>query len=255
MRVNAPLAPTTVEVAQKLYDAWHSRYDADLEADAPWHRLVKASISEKDLASKNILEIGCGRGGFSCWMASQPFTPHRIFATDFSRAAVEKGERAARLLNLDGIEWQVGDIQAIGHREASFDTVVSCETIEHVPDPRQALAELARVLKPGGRLFLTTPNYFGSMGLYRLYLHLRGRTFTEEGQPINQFLLLPRTRRWVKSAGLRITRSTSLGFYLPVPGRPMLGMPRLERWGILRHWFGLHSLIVAEKVCRREGSG
>lgn len=249
--VRASSANAAEEDAQNLYDAWHSRYEVDLDADAPWHRLVKVTISEKDLASKDVLEIGCGRGGFSCWLARQLYTPKRICATDFSGAAVEKGERAARALSLAGIEWQVGDIQAISHPDASFDTIVSCETIEHVPDPRKALAELVRVLKPGGRLFLTTPNYFGIMGLYRLYFRLRGRTFTEEGQPINNFLLLPLTRRWVKSAGLRITFSTSRGFYIPFPGRPMLKMPFLERSRTLRYWFGLHSLIVAEKIAAK----
>src|SRR5262249_27760351 len=82
------------------------------------------------------------------------------------------------------------------------DTVISCETIEHVPDPSRAVAELAQVLKPGGRLFLTTPNYFGPFGLYRAYLRLRRRRFTEVGQPINQLTLLPRTLRWIRRAGL-----------------------------------------------------
>ena len=251
MRLNTRPREATEVDAPKSYDAWHSQFDVDIEANSPWHRMVRANISEWDLAAKNVLEIGCGRGGFSCWLARQPFTPNRIVATDLSGTAVEKGERFAGGLNLGGIEWQVGDIQAIRHEDASFDTIVSCETIEHVPDPRKALAELSRVLKPGGRLFLTTPNYFGIMGLYRLYFSLRGRTFTEEGQPINNFLLLPLTRHWVRSAGLRITSSTSLGFYLPFPGRPMLNMAFLERLGILRYWFGVHSLIVAEKTPSR----
>jgi 2-polyprenyl-3-methyl-5-hydroxy-6-metoxy-1,4-benzoquinol methylase len=232
--IEATHRATPQVAARKLYDAWHSRYEVDVEADSPLHRMVKANISEKDLASKNVLEIGCGRGGFSCWLARQPHTPSRIFATDFSSIAVEKGERAAHALNLTGIEWRVGDIHAIGHPDESFDTVVSCETMERVQHPRQALAELARVLKPGGRLFLTTPNYFGIMGLYRLYLRVRRRTFAEEGQPIKHFLPPPRTRRWVT-----------------FPGRPMLLMPFLEQWAALRYWFGSHSLIVAEKTVRQ----
>ncbi len=44
--------------------------------------------------------------------------------------------------------------------ENSFDTVVSTEVLEHVPEPRRALAEMRRVLKPGGFLILSTPMYW-----------------------------------------------------------------------------------------------
>lgn len=233
--------------AADAYDQWHARYSVDAAADAPWHRLIKAHISPGDLAGKRILEIGCGRGGFSCWLAEQPHAPREIVAADFSSTAVQMGERYAQARGLRGIVWQVEDIQAISHPEASFDTVISCETIEHVPDPPRALAELARVLKPGGRLFLTTPNYLGMMGLYRAYLRLRGRRFAEEGQPINNLVFLPLTRRWVRGTGLRIVRTTSIGHYIPFPRRPPIEFPIFNRGGIFTRWFGLHSLTIAEK--------
>jgi SAM-dependent methyltransferase len=134
------------------------------------------------------------------------------------------------------------------HADASFDTVVSCETVEHVPDPRRALGELARVLKPGGRLLLTTPNYLGMMGLYRGYMRLTGRRYTEEGQPINNFLLLPRTLAWVKRTGLRVCVVDGVGHYLPFPRRPPIELPVFNNPRRLQRWFGLHSLIVAEKL-------
>lgn len=239
--VTSPPAPVDA------YDQWHARYSVDVEADAPWHRLIKTYISPEDVAGKRVLEIGCGRGGFSCWLAQQPHAPCEIVAADFSSTAVQMGERYAQARSLRGIVWQVGDIQAISHPEESFDTVISCETIEHVPDPRRAVAELARVMKPGGRLFLTTPNYLGMMGLHRAYLRLRGRTFAEEGQPINNLVLLPLTRSWVHRTGLRIVRTTSIGHYLPFPGRPPIEFPVFNRGGIFTRWFGLHSLTIAEK--------
>ncbi len=234
--------------ARQSYDEWHSRYSVDAEADAPWHRMIKVQMSsERNLAGKRVLEIGCGRGGLSCWLAQQPHPPRQIIAADLSLTAVQKGEQHAQALGLSRVTWEVGDIQAIAHPDASMDAIISCETVEHVLQPRSAIAELSRVLKPGGRLFLTTPNYLGPMGLYRLYSRLRGRVFTEEGQPINNLLFLPVTVLWVRRAGLFVVTINTVGHYLPYPGRPPIEMPVFNRLGMVTRWFGLHSLIVAAK--------
>jgi len=235
--------------SKQAYETWHDQHEMDFEADSPWHRLVKQYLkSTRDVADKRVLEIACGRGGFTCWLARQSPPPSEIVASDFASTAVKKGEAYAREQSIKGISWEVGDIQAIAHPDNSFDTVISCETIEHVPDSRQAVRELARVLKPGGRLFLTAPNYLGSLGLYRLYLRLRGRVFTEVGQPINHFLLLPVTRAWISRAGLRVETVDAVGHYLPFPGRPPIEMAFLNDPRMLMRWLGLHALIVAEKL-------
>ncbi len=236
---------TTSQVA---YEEWHERFGVDAESDAPWHRLVKAHLdARRDLAGRAVLEIGCGRGGFACWLASRRPGPARLVAADFARSAIAKGIEYAAARGLDQIAWEVADIQAIAHPEASFDTVISCETVEHVPAPRRAISELARVLRPGGRLFLTTPNYLGTMGLYRGYMRLTGRKFTEEGQPINNFMLLPRVSVWVARAGLRVRAVDAVGHYLPLPGRPPVRLRALDGARPLTRWLGLHSLVVAEK--------
>jgi hypothetical protein len=105
------------------------------------------------------------------------------------------------------------------------------------------------VLKPGGRLFLTTPNYLSVTGVHRAYRELTGRPYTEGGQPHNNLTMLPRTRRWVRRAGLRVLAIDGTGHYLPIPRRtagPLeVRMPqRLDRF--LRR-FATHSLIMASK--------
>jgi SAM-dependent methyltransferase len=54
----------------------------------------------------------------------------------------------------------IGSAQAIPLEDNSFDTVVSTEVLEHVPDPLQAMREMRRVLKPGGYLILTAPMFW-----------------------------------------------------------------------------------------------
>src|SRR6476661_3646451 len=50
----------------------------------------------------------------------------------------------------------IGDAQALGVRDAAFDVVLCTEVLEHLREPQQAIDEMFRVLKPGGRLLLTT---------------------------------------------------------------------------------------------------
>lgn len=246
--------PSTRPSPPVSYDAWHAALPVDTDTNTPWHRLLRAHlVPARDLAGRRVLEIGCGRGGFACWLATRPGPerPGEIVAADFSPAAVAKGrEHAARLGLPEGlVSWETGDIQAIAHPGASFDTVFSCETIEHVPDPRRAVRELARTLRPGGRLFLTFPNYLGLMGLYRGYLRLTGRRYREEGQPINQFLTLPRVRRWVAASGLQIETTDGAAHFLPFPGRPPIPLPALDHpaWRPLLRWTAVHGCIVARK--------
>ena len=78
-------------------------------------------------------------------------------------------------------------------------------------------------------------------------MRLTGRRFTEEGQPINHFNMLPRTRGWVRRAGLRILESGGKGHYLPFPGRPPIELPWLDRVRPLG-WLALHSYVIAQKT-------
>ncbi|MCU1619903.1 MAG: putative methyltransferase, partial [Modestobacter sp.] len=52
-----------------------------------------------------------------------------------------------------------GDLRALPVPDASVDRVIASEVLEHIPDDRAAIAEIARVLKPGGRVAVTVPRY------------------------------------------------------------------------------------------------
>ena len=214
--------------SRDAYDGWHARVAGQAALDTPWHRLVRESLSiERDLDGRQVLEIACGRGDFAEWCARHGRSS--VFAAaDFSMTAVRLA-RARVLTSAQParVSFVQADAQAIALAGDSMDTVVCCETIEHVPDPRAAVRELARVLR------------------------LTGRRFTEEGQPINHFLLAPLVRHWVRTAGLRIIRTATAGHYLPFPGRPPILLIERSRW---LDPFGLHALTVAEKPCRAEAA-
>jgi 2-polyprenyl-3-methyl-5-hydroxy-6-metoxy-1,4-benzoquinol methylase len=231
--------------ARAAYDDWHARHEVDTEANSPWHQVLKPELG--DLSGKRVLEIGCGRGGFAVWLAthSKDRAPAEVVASDFSPVAVRLAEEFGRTREVTNVTYRVGDLMGLDWPDARFDVAISCETIEHVPDSRRALSELARVLKPGGRLFLTFPNYMNLLGLHRLYRPLTGRTYTEGGQPINHFLLYPRVRRWVRATGLTIERTRGAGHYLPFPRRPPIRLGFLDRLPLKP--FAAHPVIVARK--------
>ena len=234
--------------ARAAYESWHERVQQETAtADRPWHALVYAHLRATDLEGRDVLEIGCGRGELACELQTARTPPARLIAADFAHSAVRLGRARAASRAVEGVTWMVADVQHIGLPDASVDTVISCETIEHLPDPVQALREFRRVLRPGGRLILTTPNYAGPFGLYRAYLRLRGRRYTEGDQPICRLTMLPRTLFWIWRAGLRVRAADASGQYLLAPGRRPWEPDVLKGLNWLLWPFGLHSLVVAEK--------
>lgn len=99
-------------------------------------------------AMPDVLEVGCGDGAFA-----ERFTaahPHVAYlATDPSGAAVE-ATRAR------GVTAQLMDATALLAGPASYDVAVALGTLDHGPDAEAAVAELRRVLRPGGGLVVTT---------------------------------------------------------------------------------------------------
>jgi ubiquinone/menaquinone biosynthesis C-methylase UbiE len=100
-------------------------------------------------ASGEVLEVAIGTG------RNLPFYPEgiRLTGVDFSPAMLELARRQADQLGRQ-VDLRLGDAQALDLPDASFDTVVCTLSLCAIPDERQAVAEMKRVLRPGGRLLL-----------------------------------------------------------------------------------------------------
>ena len=194
------------------YNAWHKTHSNDDDVVTPWHNFVINKLNQADFDRKTILKIGCGRGGFAKYLVER-FTGIKIlYACDYSDLAVEMGK--VKIEN-SKIAWQTEDIQGLSFGNNSFDTIISCETIEHVPYPLKALSEIYRVLKPGGRLFLTCPNYFNLFGLWCLYRKIIGKPYTEGGQPYVNYILAPLIYVKLKTLGFTVDHFQSTEFVIP----------------------------------------
>ena len=99
-----------------------------------------------EASPRRVLEVGGGPGEAA----------ERIAATGAHVEAVDISERMVELTRERGISARVGDVQELPFEDGSFDAALAAWMLYHVRDVEQALAELARVLRPGGRLVAVT---------------------------------------------------------------------------------------------------
>ncbi len=120
-----------------------------------WFRFVLDRLWAALPAAARVLEVGAGPG--SLWLDSPARIPPgwQVTLTDFSPGMVEQARRA-----LGGLPafaaFREADVQALPYDDGLFDGVIANHMLYHVPDRPRALAELRRVLRPGGRLFAAT---------------------------------------------------------------------------------------------------
>ncbi|MBM3309249.1 MAG: class I SAM-dependent methyltransferase [Candidatus Altiarchaeales archaeon] len=99
-----------------------------------------------------ILDAGCGIGG-ACHLIQEKES-REIYGIDLLENAIKKANENKR----EDMHFSVGDITALNFPDNYFNLVLSRGVVEHLPEPEKAVAELSRVLKKGGILFITVPN-------------------------------------------------------------------------------------------------
>lgn len=100
---------------------------------------------------EKVLEAGCGVGAQTVTLAARsPGTT--IVSTDISRDSLAAARERTRSAKLRNVVFQQADVYALPFRQESFDHVFVCFVLEHLTQPRQAIAALKRVLKRGGTM-------------------------------------------------------------------------------------------------------
>ncbi len=181
------------------------------------------------LDGKTILDAGCGKGKFS--RALQRNGACRVFGIDPSPAYLGRGAKSARAGGQ--ARYLCGSISRLPLPDQSFDAVICSEVIEHIPDPDRALSEMARVLKPGGRILIVDKQiralhtrYFVPVRLWKWWREKTGRWMYPAGAPFREIWYSPgelqklMARRFVMQAPE----------LLHAPGRSAFIFRRLPRW-------------------------
>jgi ubiquinone/menaquinone biosynthesis C-methylase UbiE len=98
-----------------------------------------------------VLDIGCGIGADAFDLASKVGPSGLVTGVDFSETLIAEAIRRSAGRNLS-VTFEVGDAQALRFPDHAFDAVRTERMLMHVPNPQQALSQMARVLRPGGRM-------------------------------------------------------------------------------------------------------
>ena len=128
--------------------------------------LVFAAVEEA--RPRRVLEVGCGPGELAERVQAE--LGAEVVAIDLSSRMVE-------LARARGVDARVGDVQELPFGDGEFDCAIAAWMLYHVPDVPEALAELARVLEPGGRLVAVT-NYLDHLQEARRLIGAPGRLVT-----------------------------------------------------------------------------
>ncbi len=225
-------------------------------------RLYEATLRalmEIPLEGLNVLDYGCGPADFGVWMATEGA---RVTLLDISQTAVDLGLLRAAA---SGVSARVQGLAADASHlpqlaDSSFDLVFACAALHHTMKYEGAVEELARVVRPGGRLVLCET--WGENPMLRLARRLRARVAGEEedqgeeivlscrelrrlepwfeGWRIETFHLLAMAKRLLR--GRLHTKSARLALsVLENADRAMIGALPPLRW-----WCG-EALIIARR--------
>jgi SAM-dependent methyltransferase len=138
------------ELKQRQAAAWSSAAFENLEPDiAGMHDDLVGRLAPK--AGERWLDVGCGPGAVALRAAR---AGAEVTGLDLAPGLIETARRRAAEEGLS-IRFDVGDAEALPYGDAEFDIVSSSVGVIFAPDHRAAAAELARVVRPGGRLGVT----------------------------------------------------------------------------------------------------
>ncbi len=120
----------------------------ELHGDAQVMLLVNATHPKPTDVT---LDVACGPGTVVAAFANHV---RRAVGLDMTQAMLDQARTLTSERNLTNVEWRSGDVYALPFADDAFDVVTCRFAFHHFEDPRKALAEMARVCRPGGRVVL-----------------------------------------------------------------------------------------------------
>ena len=139
-----------------------------------------------------VLDVGAGAGDSTLVAAQRVGSSGRVLATDVSASMLEVAAELARQARLNNVDTRVVDAQRLDLDPDSFDAAVSRNCLMLIPDYHQALTNVRRVLKPGGRfaaIVFSTPDRCPYLSLPHAIVFRVGRLTSPSAERFGEFRL------------------------------------------------------------------
>nr|WP_169308112.1 class I SAM-dependent methyltransferase [Oscillochloris trichoides] len=176
---------------QSAYDDLYNN-DKLVQRDSHYLWFLKRLLHYAPPPAK-LLDISCGEGDFLNFAQKAGYDALGI---DFSIAAVQKSYSRFH----ESISALTANAQKLPFANGSFDVVTNIGSLEHYFDPEEAVSEMVRVLRPGGKALVLLPNAYGIFGnVWHVLKH--GEVF-DDGQPLQRYATRGSWEKLLKSQGL-----------------------------------------------------
>ena len=134
---------------------------------------IIAALWPKAPPAKNtqLIELGCGPGFYSCRLAAQ-FPQLSVLGVDRSRKQLEWAQQKGQSLGLTNCKFERVNVLALSSASDRFDVLLASRLLTILPAREKAVAEMFRVLRPGGRCFVAEPRYtfWASLPLFAMWM-------------------------------------------------------------------------------------
>lgn len=111
-------------------------------------------------AGMRVLDAGCGPGSITQGMA-QRVAPAEVIGVDFAESQIDRAKKDAAAQGVRNVRFLKTGCYSLPFENETFDGVFSHALLEHLSEPKKALAEFHRVLKPGGHAGVCSPDFGG----------------------------------------------------------------------------------------------
>ncbi len=148
--------------AKREFDRWSHRYDRDLLQwlfFEPAHRMLLDTLNAAD---EHILDVGCGTAVFATRVLER-FPQTRVCGLDLSPGMLLQGQERLRCAT-GRMNLVQGDSERLPFASNTFDAVTCAHSFHHYPHQERVVAEMHRVLRPGGRLLIIDGDRDGLWG-------------------------------------------------------------------------------------------